>query len=306
VLMNGILNLPGLYHMGPELQRKMTALFNLRGDPVFDRVCDQLRYETRTPQFMLLSPEQQAQQMSAILHRSDLIHGNVPDFGVVRSNISNVSYGNARWDDGRKHFQTAGAPPRAVVQHLTMQIGKATRDFDVVFPESWPIDKQRASMAELASTLQTLPPEALSNLERIVMNPERNPSDSFWEKEYKIPGFESHMTAHEDTRSITVYPATSIPTALQKFVHEVGHLVSVSAFGNINGNGPGWDAWKNASSADVISVSRYAQKSPAEDFAETFALYTTTKGTARHDEYRGLMPHRFAILDEIARQAELG
>jgi hypothetical protein len=111
------------------------------------------------------------------------------------------------------------------------------------------------------------------------------------------------MTAHADTRQITVYPGTSVATALQSFAHECGHLVSIDAFGSIDGNTPRWSAWQQAINADPLAVSQYATKATHEDFAETFSLYTSTKGTARHDAYRAMMPHRWAMLDEIAREA---
>ena len=50
--------------------------------------------------------------------------------------------------------------------------------------------------------------------------------------------------------------------------------------------------------ADKVSVSGYAMASIAEDVAETIQIYVSTQGSPKFEEYRQIVPHRFAMLDK--------
>lgn len=295
---------PGYLASPPHVQRMLRGLLALKGDPVFDRAANELSRLLKSPELRALPPQAQADKLLDVLRNKDLLHSVIPNFGARRENLTAVSYGTPRWEDGAKHFRMGNAAvPRAAVYPLTMTIGGAQKDFAVAMPESWPHEQRMKVMAELVGTLQRLPPESLTSVQSIVMNPVRNPSDDYFAKQFNIPDFRSAMTAGGDARQIHVYPSTSVATALQSFVHEVGHLVSMDAFKSVDSSTPEWDVWRNAVNNDVIAVSRYAKGATHEDFAESYSLYMSTKGTPRHDEYRALMPWRFAILDEMARQA---
>lgn len=304
IVASALATVPGYLTSPPHVQRMLRGLLALKGDPVFDKAADELSRLVKSPELRALPPQAQADRLLDVLRNKDLLHSVIPNFGARRENLSSVSYGTPRWEDGARHFRMGNdAVPRAAVYPLTMTVGAAQKGFAVVMPESWP-DAQRLNvMAELVGTLQRLPPESLTSVQSIVMNPVRNPSDSWFAKQFNIPDFRSAMTAGGDARQIHVYPSTSVATALQSFVHEVGHLVSMDAFRSVDSSTPEWDVWRNAVQNDVIAVSRYAKGATHEDFAETYSLYMSTKGTPRHDEYRALMPWRFAILDEMARQA---
>lgn len=295
---------PGYQASAPHVQRMLRGLLALRGDPVFDRAADELSRLLKAPDFRALSPQVQAQKLLEVLGRKELLHSVCPNFGARRENLTAVTHGTARWESGAQHFRMGAAPtPRAAVYPVTMTIGTTSKTFDVVMPETWPHEQRMKVMQDLMGTLQRLPPESLTSVRSIVMNPVQNPSDVWFEQQFNMPGFRSAMTAGGDDRQIHVYPSTSVDAALQTFVHEVGHLVSIDAFKSVDSSTPEWDVWRNAVNNDVIAVSRYAKKAVHEDFAETYSLYMSTKGTPRHEQYRALMPWRFAILDEMAQQA---
>ena len=92
--------------------------------------------------------------------------------------------------------------------------------------------------------------------------------------------------------------------------HETGHLLSFDELGvydealaNRTGQfeyrGAEWDRWRDATESDGIRSSSYATNDVGEDFAETYRLYLSTRGTPWGHELRALMPERFAILDEL-------
>lgn len=295
---------PGFLASPPHVQRMLKGLLALKGDPVFDRAAEELRRTLDAPAFRALAPQAQASALLELLKKKPLLHSVLPNFGARRENLTAVSFGSPRWQDGARLFRTGATPaPRAAVYPLTMTIGSASKHFEVALPESWPDDQRQRALRDVVNTLQSLPPESLTSVQAIVMNPVKNPDDAWFAQQFNMPGFTSAMTAGGSDRQIHVYPSTTVTASLQSFVHEVGHLVSIDAFGSVDSSTPGWDVWRNAVANDVISVSRYATEKTHEDFAETYSLYMSSKGTPRHDEYRALMPSRFAILDEIARQA---
>lgn len=140
------------------------------------------------------------------------------------------------------------------------------------------------SAAQLADALSRMQPEELVRIQRVVVNPMRN------------PGVEMSASS---SGQIDVYPGAD-PDLAGSLSHEVGHIVSGAAWGDA-GVGLNWEAWKRAGRSDGTSVSAFGDGSIREDFAEAFNLYMRTKGTAEHDEYRTIFPERFAYIDSLLR-----
>jgi hypothetical protein len=294
-------------HVNARMRGALLALFSLKNDPVFGKLATELSHQAQRPEFLAMPPAGQARVFEQLMKKTEWLPEVMPGFGAVRESVSDVRYKAPYWDDGSKYFQVDsqrdGAPPRAVMQPIDVSIGTTMATVHVAFPESFTQAQRTAATFECGDTLRRLPPEVLVGLKTIVINPVRNPADAYFAQKFGMPDFTSAMTAHADTRAVTVYPGTSIAKAVQDFCHEVGHLVSIDVFGSISDNGgPGWAAWTQAAANDPLACSQYGLKASHEDFAETFSLYTSTKGTARHDAYRALMPHRFALLDQIAHQ----
>ena len=154
------------------------------------------------------------------------------------------------------------------------------------------------SVREAADAVASLPPANRAVVTSINLNAVQNPDDAFWAVEYDMPGFRSYMTAGA-AGDIDVYPTTTPPSAVgmgRDMIHETGHTWSKQQWGEDTSD-PRWQPWLDAMASDRISVSDYATRDPDEDVAETIQTYCTTKGTPAHDEYRAMVPARFAILD---------
>jgi hypothetical protein len=80
-------------------------------------------------------------------------------------------------------------------------------------------------------------------------------------------------------------------------IHEAGHIISQQRWG-IDRTSLGWKQWKAAMQQDVLFASRYARKSPGEDFAETLVLYCIVPDE-QQDELRHILSARFEIIDKI-------
>ncbi len=284
-----------------SVRAQVEALMVLADDPVFGTLSHSVRKRVDDPRWRAQSPDQQELQLRALFAQPRQLHDVVPNFGAVRRNLSHVDVSPSVRAPGAV-FKTAkgNSAPDAEVTTLIVRVGTAKRAVVLTLPMSMS-DKERARLRDDVSlALRQLPPEALRGIKSVVVNPGRNPHDEEFAKMFNMPDFKSAMTADEDTRQLTIYPPTSIVTAVQSFTHEVGHFASIDAFGSIHARAnTKWDAWTAAASSDGVAVSQYAMKAGHEDFAETFALYMTTKGTDQHAWYRALMPQRFAILDRL-------
>lgn len=88
-------------------------------------------------------------------------------------------------------------------------------------------------------------------------------------------------------------------------IHETGHVISGNKWGDMSD--PKWNPWKEAMKNDATSASKYGKCGPgtthcttiSDDFAETYRLYVTTKGTKLGDELKRLMPERWKILESL-------
>ena len=108
------------------------------------------------------------------------------------------------------------------------------------------------------------------------------------------------MTASKDG-NVTIYPDDDGTVPSQDYmngtmIHETGHTWSYKQWGTDTTKG-GWVKWQTAMDTDKTSPSNYATNTIAEDVAETIQLYASTKGKPAYDEYKAILPNRFAILE---------
>jgi hypothetical protein len=100
---------------------------------------------------------------------------------------------------------------------------------------------------------------------------------------------------------VTIYPDKTTKAKMSAnyqrstFLHETGHTWSYKNWGQDTTKGK-WLAWKEAMKKDKIAPSGYAMNSVDEDVAEAICVYGSTKGSPTFEEYKKMMPHRFAIL----------
>ncbi len=174
-----------------------------------------------------------------------------------------------------------------------------------------PVKPPKASLGvlptvpELVDDLKHLPRSVLTQIKTVRLNPKRNPEDAYWKTEKKQKTFQSFMTSGADG-NVEIYPTSPEPDAAYRDIsiaHETGHVVSQRAWGE-NSLGSRWAPWRKAMKADVISVSAYAKTDAYDDFAESWALWVTARGTLREPDVRALIPHRVALMEPLAVASE--
>jgi hypothetical protein len=191
-------------------------------------------------------------------------------------------------DLGDYTFETGTFP--AIAWHL--QIGHVL--IDLIAPTTYDPRLLRNVIAAFSS----LPLVAIEPLSEVLLEPR------LYAKQRGA--FPTTSMGIRDT-TIHVFPTPDIfdpRVAAFTFAHEAGHGLSVSAWGwGEDSSSRAWAPWREAIRQDRMVVSLYAKKDPAEDFAETFAIYCTSFGTPTHDEYRGFTPHRFALIDAMLKKS---
>jgi len=80
--------------------------------------------------------------------------------------------------------------------------------------------------------------------------------------------------------------------------HEVGHGLGHDKLGADGSNG--WKKWEKAIASDGVPPSQYGTKNADEDFAESYRLYQSVKGTPEEAAVRARHPARFKMIDEMS------
>jgi len=182
---------------------------------------------------------------------------------------------------------------------VTRDVKIGDQSIKVTLPKNPPAGSNLPTIDEVAKGLAALPPASRALVKEVMVEPNQNPSDSYWATKYGDPNFRSYMTAGSDG-VVNIYPTTHKQTQTvleQSMIHETGHVLSRSKWGQ-DGDAR-WDDWKKAITSDGVVASRYAKNSQGEDFAESLTLYMNVKGTDREAELRALMPERFKLLDKL-------
>ncbi|GGR65050.1 hypothetical protein GCM10008959_29030 [Deinococcus seoulensis] len=192
------------------------------------------------------------------------------------------------------HFDSSVANARKYI----VKIGKISVSVFVPVLENKTSDKIH-SIEEIAKGLAALPLASLKLVKIVNVNPQANPGDAYWAKEYNRPGFRAYMTAGADG-IVGVYPTREKQT--QQFldgslIHEAGHILSESTFKEKD-----WEKWKTAQDKDKIFPSDYAKNAPREDFSESLNLYYTVKGKPEEEEVRRIFRYRFLIIDGLLKR----
>jgi hypothetical protein len=169
---------------------------------------------------------------------------------------------------------------------------------DIVAPKAPQAGYHNHSVQQAVDAASYLPKSARAVITTILLNVAVNPDDAYWAVQYKQPGFHSYMTAGA-AGVVTIYPDTTAPPGDNymrgTMIHETGHTWSYKTWGEDKTKGK-WLDWKTAMDKDKVSVSGYAMASIAEDVAETIQVYVSAKTTPKYEEYKKMVPNRFAIL----------
>jgi len=162
-----------------------------------------------------------------------------------------------------------------------------------------PAGKHLPTAEQAAKGLGVVPGKQLDSFKQVQVSPQANPSDAYWAKEYKKPGFTSAATGGPS--GVTFYPASS--NNKQAFtdstmIHEGGHAYSIALWKDA---GKKTD-WKKAITDDGRSPSRYADSSIGEDFSESLVMYSLSKGTKCEATAKKLYPKRYAKLEALFKK----
>ena len=200
-----------------------------------------------------------------------------------------------RIDDLRAH-------PQGCAQTITFTTPAGTDTITLITPPT--VSPQHPAVDQTARALSRVDDGVRTLIKTVVLNPVENPDDAIWRA---TPGFSSthtsFMTARTTDNTVHIYPSSATWTgeALERvlagsFTHEAAHLLQplVKADRTLQA------LWTTATTSKIdLHASSYAFSNDAEDFAESFTIYMTTKGAPSHEAYRVLMPTRFAAFEAI-------
>jgi hypothetical protein len=208
----------------------------------------------------------------------------------VYGELRTVSMDNARLLESTPlgAFRFRGGSEAA--RRCRLQVGE--HRVEVVVPARY----DAALFSSVAMALSCLPPAARDGIATVILEPRPHGGPA-------APGFDE-VTMWIEGRRVTIFPTTTLldTTALiLDLLHEAGHGLTITRWGwGVDPRGKRWRDWRAAIRDDAGAVvSRYASVDATEDVAETIAVYCGTLGTPTHDEYRALVPARFALLDRL-------
>lgn len=199
----------------------------------------------------------------------------------------------------QKKYAFRGGAADAEVWEATYSDGAKLK---IVAPQAPDPAYHHHTVEQAADAAAYLPSKNRASINTVVLNPVENPDDKTkWAVEYHDPDFHSYMTAGA-AGVVTIYPDAKkdVPgdnVMRGSMIHETGHAWSYQTWGNDTTKGK-WAEWKACGDKDKNRVSQYAGNAIAEDVAETVRVYGSTRGTPKYEEYRALVPNRWAMLEK--------
>lgn len=195
--------------------------------------------------------------------------------------------------EGKHKFPGDKAESDAIIQEVEVKGHKVK----VISPKSGaPEGKNLPTPEQVAASLGTVPAEQLDSIKQVVISPNRNPDDAYWEKQYNIKDFTSAATGGNG--GVTYYPtknAWSQPFTDSTTIHEGGHTYSNDLWKDAAQK----KAWEEAIKKDKQAPSKYAESSSSEDFSESLVMYSLSKNTPCEEAARTLYPARYEALDKL-------
>jgi Domain of unknown function (DUF4150) len=149
------------------------------------------------------------------------------------------------------------------------------------------------SVTQIMSSLALLPQSVVTTIDTVLVNPVRSTRDRRRE--------DQRQRADADTgeRRVTYFPRLESPSDAvvhANTIHEGGHAFAQDLFAKDSAQEA---RWAQAMTADGQKPSEYACASPGEDFAESFLMYTLSKGTQCEAYARYFYPNRYKMLDDL-------
>ncbi len=210
--------------------------------------------------------------------------------------------------DGQRHEVQISRMPGTMFGNKSdayrMRVGNHTLSYQA--PQGL---TQPGNLADLANYWSMTPAHLRGELSSIKVNSGQNAADSFWAKEFNMPGFQSAATAGNNT--INFYSGTRTINE-GTFNHEMGHLIgqrSARETGSTDvdrGVPNGWTALGQKDGNAIESRHgghshdpAYSTRSVREDFAESWRAYMTARDEGTLAEFRREHPNRAPGLDRI-------
>ena len=276
----------------PPQQSQLNTLAT-GSSPLAARATWALGLKLTSPEFVAAEPAEQARLLKAALSETPLLPG------VVSTDTASQVKTPAAYTVSGPTLDAAHAFPGSIRDADKFVVTIGGREVPVFLPHDGKFTPPVQHTAEdVAKALASLPAPSLGQVKQVNIDPIANPEDAFWARTYGMANFSSYMTCGSEGR-IDIYPAQDprdVKYLADTLVHETGHAWSNKAWGD-DPQGPAWAPWREAVRQDGLLPSTYAGSSPAEDVAESTALYLAMKGTPLADEYRKLYPKRFELLD---------
>jgi len=302
-----VIALPGVAeHLTPRQQQVFDALVALGDQHVYaSGLVNTIVATLLKPEFAASSPTEQQTTLSAVfadrtayvgVYAADAHHDDVTGAANAMTDaVCSATPARAfRVTDARAH-------PDGCAQTVTFDTPRGPDSITLITPPT--VSADHPAVDETARALSRVDDGVRTLIDIVVLNPSTNPDDAMWAG---TPGFSanhrSFMTATTTDNSVHIYPvgAPGVGETRERllagtFTHEAGHLLQprVKADATLQA------LWTAAVASDDVRASSYAFSNDAEDFAESFAVYQTTKGSLAHEAYRDLMPARFAAFDAI-------
>ena len=271
-----------LPHLEPHEQYQLRALFSGKPESVSGPASHVLRDVVKQKGWGSLSPEEKVSQLKAILKHPRVQPKSV---SLKLQNPAGRHFHVEEETPGRFQVELAGRDP------VTVIYDGPSKD------EGRP---HQHSVMEVAAALADLPGETRNTFTTVHIRATRSEDEAYWAEVFGAPELRTYMAVGSD-KVIQIYPTRfkSSPRELRiAILHETGHIIFNDLLG-MDKRSPRWGPWLEAVAKDIYSPSKYGDNSLAEDAAEATALYFSARGSPFFEEYRTLMPNRFAYLDEL-------
>lgn len=194
-------------------------------------------------------------------------------------------------EDLAKHIKQTASTPQLQMAHGMSRAEKmwSFEHRGIRFHGSGEIDANHPIVRTFAEfSPRDLPQELTKHTTDIFMTGQENDKDEYWRKKYK--GFTTSAATGGDG-SIVIY--NSRPLERDVIAHEMGHNLAKARYGSLTPP-PTSDYAKAMTKAPAVS--KYAENSPSEDFAEALRTYAKDPGTLKK-----MAPDRFAVVDRLIK-----
>jgi hypothetical protein len=277
---------PGWASLAPEVKERLTAVLGGASNTLSAAAREKLGELTSNPGWTRATAQDQATALTGLMNlglggASRLAAPPLPDASGYQT-VSQTEVALHAYPNGENLPATQ---TRLLINGDTV---------DVFTPPagSMPAGTWTPSLDEIARSLSAVPKEVLARTTSVTVSPSPHPMG---------PG--ATMAAN-GTGEMYSYPQPAANTVWNEHIltatvlHESGHNLSLTKWGT-DPSSPDWQRWAAAEKSDGTSASSYANTNAFEDFAETFVLYLTTRGTKAGDELRKIFPGRWQLMDGL-------